>query len=71
MFERRRRAIAQMSFLQSQRALRAGELIPPLPGIADQILACRSELIRASMEHIDVGDLLPMADEAEGEDAIF
>ncbi|MFA9438130.1 hypothetical protein ACDA63_00680 [Uliginosibacterium sp. sgz301328] len=64
MFERRRRAIAQMSFYQSQRSLRSGEHIPPLPGLADQIVACRAEMAR-SHRLDEIPEPPPMAEEGD------
>lgn len=52
MFERRRRVQSSSDFVQAHRVLRGGETIPALPGLLDQIAACRSEMQR-SRRHRD------------------
>lgn len=67
MFERRQRASQSLNFTQVQRNLKANESLPPLPGLAAQLMACQSESQRrqrvVNIEPTDEMDLSLGADD--------
>ena len=69
MFERRRRVQNTSDFIQAHRVLRGGETVPALPGLLDQIAACRSEMQRSRRRHEEEAlDAEPLALFAEDDD---
>ena len=52
MFERRQRAAGALNFNHVQRRLMNGERIPSLPGLTDQIQACRHDMARKRREPV-------------------
>ena len=50
MFQHRRRTQEKTTsdFVQQRRSLRGGESLPVIPGLLDQIMACRAEMQRSS-----------------------
>lgn len=53
MFERRQRAASGLGFSHVQRSLQHGEKIPSLPGLSDQLRACRYEMARSRRDEVE------------------
>lgn len=70
MFERRQRAASALNFNHVQRGLMSGERIPSVPGLIDQIQACRHDMARKRREPVDA-ELEPAIDDDDDDDGEF
>lgn len=70
MFERRQRISHALGFNHVQRSLKRGETIPALPGLCDQLRACRHEMARARREHHEE-EVEPEVRESDDEGYLF
>jgi hypothetical protein len=61
----RQQSPAHSGFVQAHRALGNGENIPALPGLADQLAACRTEMSRVRRQPVDAEALAGEAEDLD------